>query len=179
MGRGFGVCLLALTACDSPAPPTADTVTPAGTASEAATAVVTAKPSFREQRTAFKTKTTKSRGSIGEPPPVPPPSAKLERVHYKAPLGENWAYITPDPRDGKKHPAVVYAAGGFDFSIGAEFFEQGPEEDDQSGWRLREGGTVMMHPSYRGTHDNPGTYEMFSGEVDDYLAAVDHVRRLS
>jgi acetyl esterase/lipase len=95
------------------------------------------------------------------------------------PLGDNWAYITSDPKDGKKHPAVVYAAGGFDFSIDAGSFEQGSDDNDQSGARLRTGGIVVMYPSYRGAHDNAGTFEMLYGEVDDYLAALAHVQALT
>lgn len=126
----------------------------------------------------FVTKTLKTDNVKREQPVVPPPSSGLERVQYASPQGKNWAYVTPDPGDGKKHPAVVWAAGGFNFSIGPQFFEQGPEENDQSGARLRTGGIVVCHPSYRGTHDNPGSFEMLYGEVDDYLAAVDHVRKL-
>jgi dipeptidyl aminopeptidase/acylaminoacyl peptidase len=100
-------------------------------------------------------------------------------VKYRAPLGEMWAYVTQDPQDGKKHPAVVWASGGFDHSIGAEFFKPGPATNDQSASQLRADGIVVMFPSYRGVHDNPGTFELLFGEVDDFLAAADHLRRLS
>ncbi len=191
--RSSFLALLALAACESPAAPaeaSADgsaapalgavasaggsLVPPASAAVSASAAYV----SFREQRKVFATKTTKPRGPIGSAPPVPPPASKLARVKYKAPLGDNWAYITPDPKDGKKHPAVVYATGGFDFSIEEVSFEKGPIDNDQSGARLRTGGAVVMYPSYRGVHDNAGTYEMLYGEVDDYLAALAHVQAL-
>jgi dipeptidyl aminopeptidase/acylaminoacyl peptidase len=114
----------------------------------------------------------------GKPPPVPPPAAKLERVKYRGPLGEMWAYVSADPKDGKKHPAVVWAEGGFDPSIGDELFTSGPADNDQSAMQLRDAGIVVIYPSYRGAHDNPGTYELLYGEIDDYLAAADYVRQL-
>jgi acetyl esterase/lipase len=118
------------------------------------------------------------RKSSGQPPPVPPPSTHLDRVKYRAPLGEMWAYVSQDPKDGKQHPAVVWAGGGIAPGIGKRFFKRGPAFNDQSASQLRAAGIVVMFPSYRGDHDNPGTFEMFYGEVDDYLAAVDHMRKL-
>ncbi|MDF2696838.1 MAG: aminopeptidase [Labilithrix sp.] len=35
-----------------------------------------------------------------------------------------------------------------------------------------------MYPSFRGENDNPGQFEMFYGEVDDLLSAVEYVRQL-
>jgi prolyl oligopeptidase family protein len=37
---------------------------------------------------------------------------------------------------------------------------------------------IVMCPSWRGENDNPGKYEMFYGEVDDAVAAVEYVSRL-
>src|SRR5262249_20095614 len=59
-----------------------------------------------EARRGFKTKLAR-RESDGTPAPEPP--AKVFRlVRYDAPLGKSAAYLTPDPKDGKKHPAVVW-----------------------------------------------------------------------
>lgn len=110
--------------------------------------------------------------------PPKPPDTKLARVKYRSLLGEMWAYVTPDPGDGRRHPAVVWAHGGFDFSIGDFAFEHGPPDNDQSGRGFLDAGLIVMYPSYRGNHDNPGHYEMLYGEVDDYLAAVEYVRGL-
>src|SRR5689334_7040586 len=45
--------------------------------------------------------------------PVPQPPARLFRtVRYDAPAGKLAAYLTPDPKDGKKHPAIVWITGG-------------------------------------------------------------------
>ncbi|UUZ54675.1 hypothetical protein LP419_00900 [Massilia sp. H-1] len=50
----------------------------------------------------------------GEPqPPLPvPPKGVFNLVRFDAPVGKLAAYVTPDPRDGKKHPAIVWITGG-------------------------------------------------------------------
>ncbi len=162
------------------------TVASAGSAAApvAPTAAATPPPpstptDFAKARDGFTTHITyKRKRSTTKPPPVPPAKAKLERVKYRAPLGELWAYVTPDPKDGKRHPAVVWAAGGFDHSIDSAFFAAGPRKNDQSASQLRAAGIIVMYPSYRGVHDNPGTFELLYGEVDDFLAAADYLRAL-
>jgi acetyl esterase/lipase len=131
-----------------------------------------------KDRGEFATRIVRQRPSSKEPPPVPPSSTKLERVKYRAPLGEMWAYVSQDPKDGKQHPAVIWAGGGIALGIGKRFFERAAW-NDQSAIQLRAAGIVVLYPSYRGDHDNPGTYEMLFGEVDDYLAAAEHLRNLS
>jgi dipeptidyl aminopeptidase/acylaminoacyl peptidase len=37
---------------------------------------------------------------------------------------------------------------------------------------------VVMCPSWRGENSNPGVFEMFYGEVDDAIAAIDYVAKL-
>src|SRR5262245_12546974 len=73
----------------------------------------------------YKTKLVKPPPTGGTPPEEPPAETGLLRVKYKAPVGELWAYVGKDPGDGKKHPAVVYAHGGFDFRIGDIAFTAG------------------------------------------------------
>src|SRR5947207_2026763 len=61
--------------------------------------------SLPEARRGFKTRLVRQE-SAGEPVPEPP--AHLFRtVRYDSPAGKLAAYLTPDPRDGKKHPAIV------------------------------------------------------------------------
>ena len=43
---------------------------------------------------------------------VPPPDI-FRAVRYPAQNGKLFAYLSPDPGDGKKHPAVVWAHGGY------------------------------------------------------------------
>ena len=181
-------CVL-LAACGPSRTTTAKTGTATGSAatgsgasaSGAGSSGSAARPSTRlgKARAEFPTRIKVKFKTAGPPPPVPPAATKLERVKFRGPAGELWAYVTQDPKDGKRHPAVVWAAGGFDPSIGDELITPGPVEKDESASQLREAGIVVMYPSYRGAHDNPGTYELLFGEVDDYLAAVEHVRTLS
>ncbi|MGA7832006.1 MAG: alpha/beta fold hydrolase [Terracidiphilus sp.] len=110
-------------------------------------------------------------------PAAPPPAKVFALVHYSAPDGLLAAYITPDPHDGKRHPAVLWAHGGYG-GIGSFLWEKQSPLNDQSARAFREAGIVMMAPSWRGENDNPGRFEMFYGEVDDLLAARDYLAKL-
>lgn len=110
---------------------------------------------------------------VDRTPPVPPPVPHLELVRYAAPLGMQWAYATP-VREGTHRPAVVYVQGGFDWGIGDVWTPQ-MFDDDQSGAAFQREDLVVMYPSLRGSHDNPGRNECFLGEVDDLVAAGAHL----
>src|SRR4051812_33262125 len=171
---GLGlVVVLSLLACKAK-PGDQPAVEPAG--SSAAPAKATPLALLHQQ---YKTKTVaRPPASDPAPPPEPPSKVMLTRVKYPAPVGELWAYLSLDPGDHKKHPAVVWAHGGFEFGIDDGCFAPGPPDNDQSGAGLRTGGIIVMYPSYRGSHGAPGQYEMLYGEVDDYLAAADYLRGL-
>ena len=66
--------------------------------------------SLTEARQGFKTKLVR-RGDDREPVPDPPPSL-FRTVRYDSPVGQLAAYLTPDPKDGKKHPAIIWITGG-------------------------------------------------------------------
>jgi len=131
-----------------------------------------------EARAAFTTQ-------LREPPtPTPtdaapaPPEGMYELVEYPAPLGDQVGYLTPDPGDGERHPAVLWAHGGFG-GVGEWLFELEPDPgNDQTARAFREAGLVTFIPSWRGENDNPGQLELFYGEVDDLLAARDHLAGL-
>src|SRR5262249_2655167 len=109
---------------------------------------------------------------------VPQPPGRLFRViRYDSPAGKLAAYLSPDPQDGKKHPAVVWVFGGFDNGIGETAWEDAPPSNDQSASAFRRAGIIMMYPSFRGGNDNPGFKEGFYGEVDDVLAAADYLAK--
>jgi dipeptidyl aminopeptidase/acylaminoacyl peptidase len=107
-----------------------------------------------------------------EPEPLPePPPGIFKKVAYDSPVGKLGAYLTPDPRNGKKNPAIVWITGGDCNSIG-DVWSVEPVENDQTAAAYRRAGIVMMFPSLRGGNDNPGTRESFLGEVDDVIAAA-------
>lgn len=112
-------------------------------------------------------------------PPLPNPPAKLfVRSNYPAVTStEAPAFVTPDPRDGRKHPAIVWITGG-DPSALSDFWTPGPDSNDQSARAFREAGVVMMFPTLRGNMQHGGNREQFLGEVLDVLAAADHLARL-
>ncbi|WP_198141277.1 alpha/beta fold hydrolase [Verrucomicrobium spinosum] len=133
------------------------------------------KPLFEDRaghRTVWKKSSHKASG-----PAEDPPKEVFEKVRYPSDAGSLVAYVTPDPKDGKKHPAIVWAHGGFG-GISSYFWQEASKYDDQSARAFREAGIVLMTPSWRGENDNPGRFELFFGEVNDLLAAVKHVKTL-
>jgi dienelactone hydrolase len=159
--------LLAVLGCDAPTLPSASA--PRSGSSE------TSQQTLREARQGFATKIV----SAGEPggPPDSPTGREFELIRYQSPVGPLAAYLTPDPGDGGKHPAIVWITGGDCNSIGDVWSPQ-DRSNDQSASAFRKAGIVMMFPSQRGGNDNPGSREGFYGEVDDILAATDHLAKL-
>lgn len=100
-------------------------------------------------------------------PAEPPKPGAYKLVRYPSPTGRLAAYLTPDPGDGKKHPALIWAHGGFG-GLGTG----GAAEP------ARAAGFVVLCPSWRGENDNPGQFELFYGEVEDAVAAVEYVSQL-
>lgn len=115
----------------------------------------------------------------GEPggPPDSPDGTDFQLIQYSSPVGPLHAYVTKDPGDGKKRPAIVWITGGDCNTIG-DVWSDYDRDNDQSASAFRKAGIVMMFPSLRGGNDNPGEREGFSGEVDDILAATDHLAAL-
>jgi alpha/beta superfamily hydrolase len=116
-----------------------------------------------------------SRGEDREPVDEPPPKI-FRKVKYDSPVGKLSAYLSPDPKDGKKHPAIIWITGGDCNSIGDVWGPTKPTSDE-SAQQYRQAGIVMMFPSLRGGNDNPGKREGFFGEVDDVLAAADFLAK--
>jgi acetyl esterase/lipase len=108
---------------------------------------------------------------------VPEPPAKLfKKVRFESPVGSLAAYVTPDQKDGKRRPAIVWVTGG-DNSLG-DVWTPAPATNDQTARAYRDAGIVMMFPSFRGANNNPGFKESFYGEVDDLLAAASYLSKL-
>jgi dienelactone hydrolase len=109
---------------------------------------------------------------IATGPAPAPPAGKFQVVRYNSAVGPLVAYLTPAPRDGQKHPAVIWARPSFG-GIGDNEWE-----DDSPPMIFARAGFVVMCPSWRGENDNPGKHEQFYGEVDDAVAAIDYVAAL-
>lgn len=125
--------------------------------------------SLVEARKGFQTKYI-NRGVRQEPVATPPPGA-FRSLAYDAPSGRLAAYLTSDPKDGKKHPAIIWMTGGDSNTIG-DVWSNSPMTNDQTAAAYRKAGIVMMFPSLRGGNMNHGQREGFLGEVDDVLAAA-------
>lgn len=131
--------------------------------------------SLGEARKGFATKVVKSGDSFG--PPDSPDGKVFQLIQYSSPVGSLAAYITPDPGDGRKHPAIVWITGGDCNSIG-DVWTPNDRSNDQSASAFRNAGIILMFPSQRGGNNNPGRREGFYGEVDDILAATDYLAAL-
>jgi alpha/beta superfamily hydrolase len=111
--------------------------------------------------------------------PVPdPPENVLQSVSYHSPVGDLAAYLSPSPRDGKRHPAIIWIFGGFSNGIGQTAWAPASPDNDQSARAFRDAGIIMMYPSLRGGNRNPGLHENFYGEVNDILSALDYLKKL-
>jgi len=125
---------------------------------------------LRDARAGFKTQVI-DEYSAEEEVEVPPPQI-FQQVQYSTSLGQMAAYITPNPNDGQKRPAIVWITGGDCNTIGDVWTPQAPN-DDQTAAAYRQAGIVMLFPSLRGGNENPGYQEGFYGEVEDILAATE------
>ncbi len=96
---------------------------------------------------------------VGDSSEAPPAGAR--EVYYKSGNLRLKAWLSQAPDDGKKHPAIVFAHGGF--------------SRDAEDWPYLkpylEKGYIVMMPAWRGENGNPGYFEFFFGEVDDVIAA--------
>jgi len=132
--------------------------------------------SLAEARRGFDTRTAQVQAASSKLPR--PPADLFVRTDYGGPSRLTLpAFVTPDPKDGQKHPAIIWLTGGDTNSLD-DFWTPGPEINDQSARAFREAGMVMMFPTLRGGNENPGSRQYFLGEVDDVLAAADHLARL-
>src|SRR5215472_2782480 len=135
----------------------------------------TARMSLTEARLNFRTTLLRRQA---EHLPVPPPPPQLFRtVRYESPAGKLAAYLSQPPKDGQRHPAIVWVVGGWGNGIGGTPWEDASPDNDQSASAFWKAGIVTMYPSFRGGNDNPGYNENFYGEVDDVLAAADYLAR--
>ena len=128
-----------------------------------------------QARSAFKTRISLPSREPGAPAP---PASIFRKVTYPSTVGPLAAYLTLDPKDGSRQPAIIWITGGDCNSIG-DVWSSSPRSNDQTAAAYRNMGIVMMFPSLRGGNDNPGRHEGFYGEVDDVLAAYDYLSKQS
>lgn len=179
---------LMLTSCGRSAPPPsspgpAPAAAPQIEAPPAAPSPATAAPtaptrepaSLKEARAGFRSQLI--RRDPAREPLTFAPSRIFRTVMYAAPAGKLAAFVTPDPGDGRKHPAIVWITGGDCNTLG-DVWSPAPADNDQTAAQYRDAGIVMMFPSLRGGNENPGEKEGFLGEVDDVIAAADYLARL-
>jgi pimeloyl-ACP methyl ester carboxylesterase len=124
---------------------------------------------FAAARAEFKTKLTLTSDDTA---PAPSPPAIFRKVTYRSAVGPLTAYLTSDPKDGQKHPAIVWITGGDCNALG-EMWEPADPKNDQTAAAFRKAGLILMAPSLRGGNNNPGARQGFAGEIDDVVAAAD------
>ena len=146
-----------------------------GCGQQAAQPLVQQKIPLSEARKDHKTKLMR-KASTGEPFQKPP-SGLFRAVQFDSPAGKLAAYVTLDPKDGKKHPAIVWITGGDCSTIDESVWAASPPDNDQTARQYREAGIAMMFPSLRGGNQNPGFHEGFYGEVDDVAAAAEFLSK--
>jgi hypothetical protein len=107
-----------------------------------------------------------------------PPANLFVRADYVGAEGRTLAaFVTPDPRDGQRHAALVWITGGDSNSLD-DFWTPGTPDNDQSASAFRQAGVIMMFPTLRGGNVDTGKKEFFYGEVDDIHAAANQLAKL-
>lgn len=134
------------------------------------------KAGLQAARAGFTTQVTPNERSTDGPAPVPPANI-FTLVRYPAAEGKLAAYVSPDPKDGKKHPAIVWAHGGVG-GIGREFWEKATPDNDQTAQAFRQAGIIMMIPSWVGENDNPGFYSYHWAQLGNALKAAEYLATL-
>ncbi len=118
-------------------------------------------------RAGFKTKLNRSGAAPQEFENEKPP-AGVSEITFKSGELTLKAWRSALPKDGKKHPAIVFAHGGFsfgggDFEVLTPFIKQG--------W-------VALALIFRGENGGEGVFDLFLGEIDDLIAAGNYVASL-
>lgn len=129
---------------------------------------------YNTARNKFKTNLIKnSQTDLFQDELIKPPKQFYNLITYKSATGEEYsAYITPPPNDNRKHPVILYARGGqggLSNWMWDPYFFMMPAVKDPN--------IVVMIPAWRG--DNyQGKLELYLGEVDDALAAIEKLKSL-
>lgn len=118
---------------------------------------------LRAAREGFVTQVSSPASGTALPEPLP---RLFVRSDYRNPQDRLLAaYVSPDPGDGEKHPAIVWLAGG-DSNTLEDFWTEGAASNDQSPSACRKAGLVMMFPTLRGGHNTGGTLVLPQEQVE-------------
>jgi len=132
--------------------------------------------SFAEARQDFTTTLTRQ---VTNSYTIPqPPEGVFSLVHFQSKVGSLAAFISDDPNDGQLHPLIIWVVGGWSNGISDLPWSYGAWDNDQTGAAFREGGILMMYPSFRGANGNLGYHESLYGEIDDIVAAFEFAAAL-
>jgi len=122
---------------------------------------------YGRARLGFRT-TLNRHGPSPQPEPFPETPAGSIAIAYRSAGRELSAFVTPDPGDGVRRPAVLFLHGGFAFG-GGDWAMTRP---------FAEAGFAVMVPLLRGENGQGGDFSLFHDEVDDVLAAADRLAAL-
>ncbi len=137
--------------------------------------VAASRETLMQARKGFVTKFS-VRSKAQAPLPEPPPELFV-RSDYRSGSADLPAFVTNDPNDGLRHPAIIWLMDG-DTNTLAEFWKQSADSGDGSASAFRIAGVVTMFPVLRGGNTDASSKEYFLGEVDDVVAAAEHLAQL-
>lgn len=162
-------CLLAgplaiLAACggSEPAPPPPPPAAPV----EAPAPAAPAEPPYAEVRAGWGRKLLKTSPAPGKGKPVSV-GAGILQLRYPSPVGDLPGFLLLPSADGARMPVVVFAHAGY--ALDAATIDRCVP--------MVQAGFAVFVPTFRGQNGNPGSFEMFAGEVDDLAAAVAFVAK--
>jgi len=102
----------------------------------------------------------------------------LNRVKYPAPLGENWAYLTPASDSDQTQPGIVWIVGGFASEVSSTGWEKGDLENDQSAAAFREAGIATLRGSSQDEPRNVSDLKSSQIVEVDQAKLFDYIRKL-
>lgn len=107
-----------------------------------------------------------------------PPKELFNKIEYPSGDLVLAAFVSPDPNDNKKHPAMIWLNGTLSNYL-SHFWHDAPVSNDQIASIYRKSGVIMMYPTFRGGQKNLGNIEYNYSEVDDVIAAAEYLASLS
>src|SRR5689334_11015398 len=96
--------------------------------------------SLAEARKGFQTQLARKQKANEAAPE--PPAKVFRKVQFESTVGKLAAYLTPDPKDGKKRPAIIWITGGDCNTIG-DVWSAAKPTNDQTARQYRDAGIVM------------------------------------